>query len=63
MPASASNVAPVDFIVSGTPIDLGALVHVPQPILRARYEFADAGEPSLGEVVDAKLRDLGLLAR
>lgn len=55
--------APVDFIVSGTPIDLGALVHVPQPILRARYEFADAGEPSLGEVVDAKLRDLGLMAR
>lgn len=35
--------APVDFVVSGTPIDLGALINVPQPILRARYEFADAG--------------------
>ena len=55
--------APVDFVVSGTPIDLAALVHVPQPILRARYEFADAGEPTLGAIVDAKLRDLGLLSR
>lgn len=55
--------APVDFVVSGTPIDLAALVRVPQPILRARYEFADAGEPTLGAVVDAKLRDLGLPGR
>ncbi|RJQ09379.1 MAG: GTPase [Dehalococcoidia bacterium] len=55
--------SPVDFVISGTPIDLAALVHVPQPILRARYEFADAGEPTLGSIVDAKLRDLGLLAR
>lgn len=55
--------APVDFVVSGTPIDLAALVHVPQPILRARYEFGDAGEPTLGSIVDAKLRDLGLLVR
>lgn len=54
---------PVDFIVSGTPIDLAALVNVPQPILRARCELADAGEPTLGEIVDAKLRDLGLLTR
>ncbi len=47
--------APVDFVVSGTPIDLAALVDVPQRILRARYEFEDAGEPSLGAVVDAAL--------
>jgi predicted GTPase len=46
---------PVDFVVSGTPIDLAALIEVPQPILRARYEFADAGEPSLGPIVDAML--------
>ena len=55
--------APVDFVISGTPIDLAALVHVPQPILRARYEFADAGEPALGAIIDAKLRELGLMAR
>ncbi len=55
--------APVDFVISGTPIDLAALVHVPQPILRARYEFADAGEPKLGSVVDARLLELGLRSR
>jgi len=47
--------APVDFVISGTPIDLAALIDVPQPILRARYEFADAGEPRLGPLVDAAL--------
>lgn len=47
--------APVDFVISGTPIDLAALIDVPQRILRARYEFADAGEPSLGPLVDAVL--------
>ena len=47
--------APVDVVVSGTPIDLAALIKVPQRILRARYEFADAGEPSLGPIVDAVL--------
>lgn len=55
--------ASVDFVVSGTPIDLGALIHVPQPILRVRYEYADAGEPSLGPIVDAALLGLGLPAR
>ncbi|MDP2326485.1 MAG: GTPase [Dehalococcoidia bacterium] len=47
--------APVDFVISGTPIDLAALIDVPMPILRARYEFADAGEPRLGPIVDAVL--------
>jgi len=47
--------APVDFVISGTPIDLAALIDVPQRILRARYEFADAGEPTLGPLVDAVL--------
>lgn len=47
--------APVDFVVSGTPIDLAALIDVPQPVMRARYEFADAGEPTLGPTVDEML--------
>lgn len=44
---------PADVVVSGTPIDLAALIHVPQPIVRARYEFAEAGTPGLGAIVDA----------
>jgi len=53
--------APVDFVVSGTPIDLAALIDVPQRILRARYEFADAGEPTLGPIVDAALERVAVL--
>jgi predicted GTPase len=53
---------PVDLVVSGTPIDLAALVRVPQRIIRARYEFADAGQPTLGSVVDEALDRLGLTA-
>lgn len=48
--------APVDIVVSGTPIDLGALIEVPQPIVRARYEFAEVSEPGLGALVDELLR-------
>lgn len=49
---------PVDLVVSGTPIDLAALVDVPQRIIRARYEFAEAGEPTLGAIVDAAIERL-----
>jgi predicted GTPase len=45
--------ADADVVVSGTPIDLAALVKVDKPIVRARYEFAEAEEPGLGAVVDA----------
>ena len=53
--------APVDAIVSGTPIDLAALIDVPQPIVRARYEYEDTeGEPSLASILDATVERLGL---
>jgi predicted GTPase len=41
-----------DVIVSATPIDLSALIKVSKPIVRVRYEYADAGEPTLGQVVE-----------
>ena len=44
-----------DVVVAATPVDLGALVEVGKPILRVRYGFADAGEPTLGAVVDQML--------
>jgi len=47
--------APVDAVVSGTPIDLAALIDVPHPIVRARYEYEDTGDPSLASLVDATL--------
>ena len=44
-----------EVVISATPIDLGALLHLHKPILRARYEYGDAGDPTLGSLVDAFL--------
>jgi predicted GTPase len=33
--------APVDVVVAGTPIDLGALIETQKPVIRARYDYAD----------------------
>jgi predicted GTPase len=42
-----------EIVVSGTPIDLAALVHTKKPVVRARYDLDEAGE--LGPLVDAFL--------
>jgi predicted GTPase len=55
------NRADVDVIVSGTPIDLEALIDVNKPILRARYEFAELDEPGLTAVVEQFLYRVGLV--
>lgn len=48
--------APPDVVVvAGTPIDLAALLRLDRPVVRARYEYADAGEPTLGDLVDARI--------
>ncbi len=52
------NRAAADVVVSATPIDLAALIAIDKPVIRARYEFADAGEPTLASVVDAFLNRL-----
>jgi predicted GTPase len=49
------NRAEADVVVAATPIDLAALIAVDKPVVRARYEYADAGEPMLGSVIDAFL--------
>ncbi len=49
------DAAAVDAVVSGTPIDLAALIGTVKPIVRARYEFAEASTPGLGARVDAFL--------
>ena len=46
------NRADADVVVSATPLDLTALVALDKPVVRARYEFADAGNPTLGALVD-----------
>jgi predicted GTPase len=55
--AATIDRTPADVVVAATPLDLAALVHVAKPVVRARFAFADAGEPTLGALVD------GFLAR
>ena len=41
-----------EVVVCGSPIDLAARIATRQPIVRARYGYAEAGEPGLGALVD-----------
>jgi predicted GTPase len=47
------NAADADVVVCGSPVDLGRLLRIGKPVVRARYEFAERGEPRLSTVVDA----------
>jgi len=49
------DAAGADVVVAATPLDLGALIPLRTPVVRARYEVADAGEPTLAGVVDTFL--------
>ena len=46
-----------DVIVSATPADLAALVHPRKRVVRARYEYADAGAPRLADLLDRFLSE------
>jgi predicted GTPase len=47
--------ADAEVVIAATPIDLAALLALDKPVVRARYEFAEAGEPTLASIVDAFL--------
>ena len=55
------NAADADVIVAGTPVDLGRLMKLDKPVVRARYEFAEAGQPRLGDLIGDFLRSRKLL--
>jgi predicted GTPase len=48
-----------EVVVSGTPIDLAALVGNTKPIVRARYEFAELDAPGLWSEVQRLMADPG----
>lgn len=50
------NAAQADVVLAATPCDLGALIAIDKPVVRVRYEFAEAGEPKLSDLVQAFLR-------
>ncbi|MCC7364099.1 MAG: GTPase [Dehalococcoidia bacterium] len=57
--AATINASGADVVVSATPADLAALVRIDLPVVRARYEYADAGEPRLATFVESFLRHRG----
>jgi predicted GTPase len=38
-------------VITGTPIDLGRLIHSMHPIRHARYELHELGSPTLEQVL------------
>ena len=57
------NATPADVVVCATPIDLAQMISVNKPIVRARYEFAEVGEPGLAAAVETWLDRSGLACR
>jgi predicted GTPase len=49
------DAAPAELVVAATPIDLASLLEVKQPVVRARYEYAETGEPTLAALVEGFL--------
>jgi predicted GTPase len=41
-----------EVLVAATPVDRARLVTVRMPIVRARYEFEDTGDPRLADLID-----------
>jgi predicted GTPase len=48
------NNAPVDMVLSATPIDLTRIIKVNKPMQRVRYELQEIGKPTLEDVLKEK---------
>jgi predicted GTPase len=55
--------ASADLVIAATPVDLARLVSLDKPIIRARYDFAEASEPGLGSLIDGWLARLPARSR
>jgi predicted GTPase len=54
------NGSRAELVIAGTPSDLSHVLQLKIPVVRARYEFAEVGEPQLGRLVDNFLQGRGL---
>ena len=52
------NNAAADLVIAATPVDLARLLRLNKKVIRARYEFAEVGEPTLSSLVDEFTRRL-----
>jgi predicted GTPase len=55
--------APAEAVVLGTPAEQALTALIRKPVVRARYEFVEAGEPVLERAVARWLRERGLSSR
>ena len=49
------NNTPCDLVIVATPIDLRRVVEINRPTQRVRYELQEIGQPTLAEIIEAKL--------
>ncbi|MBT5110648.1 MAG: GTPase, partial [Rhodospirillaceae bacterium] len=49
-----------DVVVAATPVDIAAILDLNKPVVRARYDYADRGDTSLGSIVDRFLDERSL---
>lgn len=45
------NAAPIDLVISATPIDLRRIVRIQHPSVRVRYELQEIGQPTLADLI------------
>jgi predicted GTPase len=45
------NGSSAEVVIAGTPSDLAHVMRLTKPVIRARYEFAEVGEPRLGDLI------------
>ncbi len=50
---AAINDAAADLIISATPVNLARLRQLNKKVVRARYEFAEVGDPKLSSIINA----------
>jgi predicted GTPase len=55
------NGSDAEAVISGTPSDLSHLMDLNKPVIQARYELAEVGEPKLSEVIEKFLRDRSIV--
>ncbi len=59
--AQTINASDAEVVVAATPADLAALIPIDKPVVRVRYEFEETGAPRLSDLLDAFLRERGLV--
>ena len=58
--ADTLNASDADVVVSATPSDLSRLITLNKPLVRVFYDYGEAEQPGLGDLVDAFLAQQGL---